>query len=115
MGEGVINALDVKNASVNLTHKPIKALQWDEMTMDFAVEKIIDLAAFYEGEKVHFTLKPSKDESWSVAMMCSLEIDDGAHEACMAKMAEEQAKIAAETDKACAGATPEASAHHGHH
>ncbi len=114
MGEGVINALDVKNARLNLTHKPIEALQWDEMTMDFPVAKIVDLAAFYEGERVHFMLKPENGQSWSVAMMCSLEVDDGAHQACMKVMGEEQARIAAEADESCADAAP-ASAHHGHH
>ncbi|MFC2950448.1 copper-binding protein [Marinicaulis aureus] len=115
MGEGVINALDVKNAKLNLTHKPIEALDWDEMTMDFSVEKIVDLAAFYEEEKVHFMLKPAKDGAWSVAMMCSLEIDAGAHTACMKAMSEEQARITAEADADCAGAAPDAGAHHGHH
>ncbi|WP_375206942.1 copper-binding protein [Hyphococcus sp.] len=114
MGEGVINALDVKNGKLNLTHKPIEALQGDEMTMDFKVEKIVDLAAFYEGEKVHFMLRPAKEESWSIAMMCSLEIDDGAHEACMKAMSEEQARIAAETDESCAGVATDPG-HHAHH
>ncbi|WP_395077088.1 copper-binding protein, partial [Hyphococcus sp.] len=45
MGEGVINALDVKKSTVNLTHKPIEAIGWPEMTMDFAVLKPVDLSA----------------------------------------------------------------------
>ncbi|WP_428410418.1 copper-binding protein [Hyphococcus sp.] len=114
MGEGVINTLDVRNAKLNLTHKPIEALQWDEMTMDFAVAKIVDLAAFYEGERVHFMLKPENGEGWSIAMMCSLEVDDGAHQACMKAMSEEQARIVAETNDDCTGAAPDPS-HHGHH
>ena len=115
MGEGVIKTLDVKNATLNLTHKPIAALGWGEMTMDFSVEKIVDLAAFYQGEKVHFMLKPAKDKSWSIAMMCSLEVDDSAHDACMMKMTEEQARITAQTDESCANASPDAAQHHGHH
>jgi len=112
MGEGVVNVIDVQNAKLNLTHKPIKALEWGEMTMDFTVEKIIDLAAFYEGEKVHFMLKPTRDDAWSIAMMCSLEINDGAHQACMKKMGEEQARITAQADESCANAAPNASHHH---
>ena len=115
MGEGIINAIDVKNAKLNLTHKPIEALKWDEMTMDFHVEKIVDLAAFYQGEKVHFMLKPVKDNAWSVAMMCSLEIDGDAHMACMKAMDAEQARITAEADDGCKDAAPDASQHHGHH
>ncbi len=115
MGEGVINALDVKSAKLNLTHKPIKALAWDEMTMDFAVEKIVDLAAFYEGESVHFMLKPANDGAWSIAMMCSLEIEDGAHMACMKAMSDEQMRIVAKADESCAVAASDAGAHHGHH
>lgn len=115
MGEGVINAIDVKNAKLNLTHKPIEALNWNEMTMDFSVEKIVDLAAFYQGENVHFMLKPAKNNIWNIAMMCSLEADDGAHMVCMKTMSDEQARITAETDETCADTASDASAHHGHH
>lgn len=115
MGEGVINALDVKNAKLNLTHAPIEALDWDEMTMDFSVEKIVDLAAFYEGEAVHFMLKPANDDAWSIAMMCSLEIEDGAHTACMKAMSDEQMRIVAKSDESCADAASDAGDHHGHH
>ncbi|MEZ5894021.1 MAG: copper-binding protein [Parvularculaceae bacterium] len=115
MGEGVINTIDVKNAKLSLTQKPIAMLGWDAKTADYKVASVVDLAAFYQGEQVHFMLKPEGD-NWAVAMMCSLEADADAHAACMTAMGEEQAKIAAERDKTCVSAAPaDANQHHGHH
>ena len=101
MGEGVINALDVKKSKVNVTHKPIELIGWPEMKMDFTVLKPIDLAAFATGERVHFLLKAEKDKSYSIAAMCSLDVEDGAHEACMTHMHDVAMKAAADDGRSC--------------
>ena len=101
MGEGVINALDVKKSKINVTHKPIESIGWPEMKMDFAVLKPIDLTAFAAGERVHFLLKAEKDKSYSIAAMCSLDVEAGAHEACMKHMHHVAMKVAADTGRAC--------------
>lgn len=101
MGEGVINALDVKKSKVNVTHEPIEMLGWPEMKMDFAVLKPIDLAAFATGERVHFLLKAEKDKSYSIAAMCSLDVEDGVHEACMTHMHDVAMKAAADEGRSC--------------
>jgi len=85
-GEGVINALDVQKSKVNVTHEPIESLGWPEMKMDFTVLTPIDLTAFSAGERVHFLLKAETDKSHSIAAMCSLDIEKGAHEECMTHM-----------------------------
>ncbi len=115
MGEGVINALDVKKSTVNLTHKPIEAIGWPEMTMDFAVLKPVDLSAFGESENVHFLLKQEKDKSYAITAMCSLDVDDGAHEACMAQMSKVAMTAAAEKDASCAVDDMSKMDHSGHH
>ena len=101
-GEGTLNAVDVRKSKANISHKPIESIGWGEMTMDFAVLKPVDLAAFAAGERVHFLLEAQKDTSYAVAMMCSLDADEGAHEACMAQMHDAAMKIAEDVGKPCA-------------
>lgn len=115
MGEGVINKLDVKKSRLNLTHKPIEAISWPEMTMDFTVLKPVDLSAFGIGENVHFLLKQEKGKSYSIAAMCSLDVDDGAHEACMAQMHKVAMAVATKTDASCAMDDMSKMDHSGHH
>lgn len=102
MGEGVVNAVDVKDSTINITHKPIAALDWPEMTMDFAIMKPVDLSAFATGENVHFLLKDGKKKSHAIAAMCSLDVDDGAHKACMGQMHKVAMKAAEEAGQSCA-------------
>lgn len=103
MGDGVITAIDVAKARATITHKPIPALGWDEMTMPFAVDKAVDLAAFAAGDRVHFLLAPEKKAKGQViAAMCSPEAEAGAHEACMAVMHKTAMKIASDAGKPCA-------------
>ena len=42
MGKGVIHSVSKMNNKVNLTHEPIPALGWPEMTMDLAVADDVD-------------------------------------------------------------------------
>lgn len=100
-GEGVINALDVKRSKIDLTHEPIESIRWPEMKMQFSVLKPVDLSAFAVGERVHFMLKAEKDKSYSIAMMCSLDAGEGAHEACIEKMHDVAMKSAAEAGLVC--------------
>ncbi len=102
MGEGVIKALDVKTSTVTILHKPKDSVGFEEMAMDFTVLIPVDLSAFAVGERVHFLLKLEKGESHIIAAMCSLDIDEGAHEACMAKMHDDAMKLAAASIDQCA-------------
>lgn len=101
MGEGVIDAIDVKKSKAAISHKPIDSIGWPEMRMEFAIKKPVDLSAFATGERVHFLLKAEKDKSYSIAAMCSLDVEDGAHEACMAHMHGVAMKATAEDGRSC--------------
>lgn len=108
MGEGVIGAVDVAKSRATIAHKAIPALGWDEMTMGFAVEKTVDLAAFAAGDRVHFLLTPDKKPksqkiiSQNIVAMCAADADAGAHEACMGAMHQTAMKIADAAGAPCA-------------
>ena len=108
MGDGVITAIDFAKARTTINHKPIPALGWDEMTMPFAVDKAVDLAAFAAGDRVHFLLAPEKKSkgrkiaAQNIVAMCSPDAEAGAHEACMASMHKAAMKISTDAGKPCA-------------
>ena len=101
MAEGVINALDVARSKVKIAHEPIASIGWPAMNMEFAVLKPVDLAAFDQGDEVHFLLAPQKDKSYRVAAMCAADAEKSAHEACMKSMHEAAMKLAAQSGKPC--------------
>jgi len=104
MGEGVINAVDVKASKATIAHGPIAAIGCGKMTMAFAVEKSVDLAAFAVGDKVHFLLKeaPSKKaKTYSVAAMCATDAAKETHEACMGQMHKVAMELAAKAGAPC--------------
>ncbi|ABK45872.1 cation efflux system protein [Magnetococcus marinus MC-1] len=66
---GLIHHVDAKQARVNLTHDPIPALGWPGMTMDLPVSNKVDLSAFQAGDKVHFTVKLGRDNTYRIIQM----------------------------------------------
>ncbi len=66
MGTGVINEVFPTERKLNLTHQPIAALGWPQMTMDFPVAETVDLSALKAGESVHFTLERDADERYVI-------------------------------------------------
>lgn len=72
-GEGVINAVDRANRSVNITHDPIPALSWPGMTMDLPVTEGVDLASVKPGEKVDFKLMLGADNVYRITEMTKRE------------------------------------------
>lgn len=111
VGEGAVQSISVEKSKVTIAHKAIAAIDWPEMTMEFAVAKPVDLSAFAQGDTVHFLLKPEKDKKYSIAMMCAIEADAGTHEACMKAMHEEAMKLSAAAGMEC---KMEGGAHHEH-
>lgn len=65
----VIHKIDAEKGVVNVTHDPIPALDWPEMTMDLPVTKRVDLSKFKAGEKVTITLKQGVDKQYRVIDM----------------------------------------------
>lgn len=102
MGEGVLDNFDIKRASATITHAPIDALGWPEMTMSFKVAKGIDLSAFAAGDRVHFLLKPSaKGSGHELVALCNLDAPAGLRSACMSKMHKAAEKQASKSGKDC--------------
>lgn len=58
--EGVVKAMD--EASVTLAHKPIPALKWGAMTMDFALETPADAQGVKVGDSVMFSFTVDEEE-----------------------------------------------------
>ena len=65
-GTGVIHSVDADKRMVNLTHEPIPAINWPEMTMDLPVTKHVDLGAVNIGDKVDFMLKLGRDKQYRI-------------------------------------------------
>lgn len=68
-GTGTINSVDAAAKTVNVTHKPIPAIGWPAMTMDFAVAEGVDLAALEAGAPVSFTLTRGADGIYMIETM----------------------------------------------
>lgn len=66
---GKVNSADVAGHTVNITHDPIKALNWPKMKMEFSVDKSIDLTSFKGGDAVSFKLKPIGDDDFIIMEM----------------------------------------------
>jgi len=62
-GVGTVNTVDASKRMVNITHDPIKSLNWPKMKMMFTVDNDVDLSGVKPGDAVSFTLKPAgKDD-----------------------------------------------------
>lgn len=62
-GVGTVNSVDASKHTVNITHDPIKSLNWPKMKMLFTVDNNVDLSGVKPGDAVSFTLKPAgKDD-----------------------------------------------------
>ena len=60
-GTGILREILVNQNKVNMSHDPIPALKWPEMTMDFMVKPDVKLDGFKPDDKVMFELEEGKD------------------------------------------------------
>jgi Cu(I)/Ag(I) efflux system protein CusF len=72
-GTGIINSVDVDKAVVNITHGPIPALSWPEMTMDLPVTDDVDLTEVTDGDEIRFRVELGADQ---VYRMTAIEQTD---------------------------------------
>jgi Cu/Ag efflux protein CusF len=56
-GSGVLNVIKTEENKVNITHGPIPALKWPDMTMDFQTSENIDLSNAKQGDEIVFFFK----------------------------------------------------------
>jgi Cu/Ag efflux protein CusF len=59
-GTGTVNAVMAAEREVNITHKPIPALGWPGMTMDFRLADAVSLEGIDAGAEVIFRLRPPR-------------------------------------------------------
>ncbi|NEX20838.1 copper-binding protein [Thiorhodococcus mannitoliphagus] len=72
-GQGVINSVDAKGGSVNITHEPIPALSWPAMTMDLPVTDAVDLSGVSAGDKVDFAIMLGSDNVYRITALKRLD------------------------------------------
>ncbi len=63
---GTVNAVDVAQKKINISHGPISKIGWPAMTMEFAVAPTVDLTSVQPGSRVDFTLEKGKDGMYEV-------------------------------------------------
>ncbi len=64
--QGMVNHAMVGHRMVNISHEPIKAWNWPEMTMDFSVAEGVDMNAFRQQQPFMFELKKIGDSGYQV-------------------------------------------------
>lgn len=79
MGKGIINSVDLENRKINISHQPIPALKWPEMTMDIDVAEGVDLTALAPDQAIDFHIKLGKDKVYRITKV--MEPKEGHHEA----------------------------------
>jgi Cu(I)/Ag(I) efflux system membrane fusion protein len=60
-GTGILREILAGENKVNMTHDPIPAIKWSEMTMDFKVKPNVELDGFKPEDKVMFELEKTGD------------------------------------------------------
>jgi len=61
MGTGVVKKIMAADNKINMSHDPISALGWPEMTMDFNVSSDVTLDGLNSEDKIEFTLIEGSD------------------------------------------------------
>ena len=75
-GKGVVNSVMAGHRMVNISHEPMKELDWPSMTMDFTVADGVDFQALQAGQTLHFELTKNADNSY---MISAIHIMDSTH------------------------------------
>lgn len=65
-GTGVVNRVDADTGVVNISHGPIPALDWPDMTMDLPVTDDVDLGRVEPGDEVRFRVELGADRVYRV-------------------------------------------------
>lgn len=68
-GQGVINRVDPGQGVVNITHGPIPALSWPEMTMDLPVAEGVELEQIQPGAEVRFRVVLGPDQVYRIVAL----------------------------------------------
>ncbi len=72
-GTGIVNSVSRLNHKINLSHEPIPALGWPEMTMDLDVAEDVDLTALVPGESIRFHIELGEDKVYRITKIMTPE------------------------------------------
>ncbi len=75
--KGIVNAVDTAAHQVNISHEPIPAIGWPQMTMDFKVAPSIDLSGVSSGETYRFELNKNEAGMWMITKLENDGTDGG--------------------------------------
>ncbi|MBW2658619.1 MAG: efflux RND transporter periplasmic adaptor subunit [Deltaproteobacteria bacterium] len=64
--EAVINSLMVDHRMINITHQPVSAWDWPEMSMDFKVVGTVDLDRLQSGMNVNVEITKTGDKQFQI-------------------------------------------------
>jgi Cu(I)/Ag(I) efflux system membrane fusion protein len=64
--EAVINSLMVDHRMINITHQPVSAWDWPEMSMDFKVAGPVDLERIQSGMNVNVEITKTGDKQFQI-------------------------------------------------
>jgi Cu(I)/Ag(I) efflux system protein CusF len=79
MGSGVVHSVSRMNNKINLTHAPIPALNWPEMTMDLDVAEGVDLQGLSSGQKIKFHIELGEDKIYRITKIMKEDGNHGNH------------------------------------
>lgn len=65
-GEGIVHSINMDARKINLTHEPIPALKWPEMTMDLPVAKEVDLSSVKPDDEITFYIMMDEDKLYRI-------------------------------------------------
>lgn len=72
-GTGVINKIDNKRSTVNMTHEAIPSLNWPAMTMSFKVTDKPAIKTLKVGEKVNFELSEQAKGQYAISKITPVQ------------------------------------------
>jgi len=73
MGMGVVNDIFADERRLNISHEPIEALGWPEMTMDFSLNDNASLDGITAGMKIHFMLVKDDQGNYTIDSISGVE------------------------------------------
>jgi len=79
MGKGVVHSIDLENRKINVSHEPIPALKWPEMTMDLDVAEGVDMEVLKPEQNIHFHVELGEDKVYRITKIMT----PGAGQQCM--------------------------------
>jgi len=71
--QGAVNSVMAAHNMVNISHEPVEAWNWPEMTMDFMVSDSVDINRLADGQTLHFEVTKGDDDSLSITAIHIME------------------------------------------